>query len=99
MSCRPRTWAGLPSLRPPHAPRALVGAEASPSSQSSGYSLTRRFPQIGNDRDEADRQLAQLFGPMGHVGIEEQGIARRQQIGAVAMAVTNLALQHVEEFD
>src|SRR3569833_1391825 len=33
---------------------------------------------IGDDREEADRQLPELLGPMRHVGIEEQAVARGQ---------------------
>ncbi len=34
-------------------------------------------PGIGDDREEADRQLDQLFRPMGHVRIEIEAVTGR----------------------
>src|SRR5882672_12043519 len=57
------------------------------------------FARVADDRQEADRELAQLVRTVGRVGIEEQGIAGAHDVGLVAVAVADLALQHVQEFD
>ncbi len=54
---------------------------------------------VGDDREEADRQLAKLFRTVRHVGIEEQAIPGGERIDPVAVAVADLALQHVDELD
>src|SRR3990172_1907729 len=61
--------------------------------------LRLALARIGDHRDEADRQLAQLLGPVRGIGVEKQGIAGGERVGLVAVAIADLAFQHIEELD
>src|SRR6266705_3230368 len=49
------------------------------------------------DREELDGQAQQLGGPVGHLAVELQGVARLKDVGGAAVAVLHLAGQHVDE--
>src|ERR1700712_3129790 len=58
-----------------------------------------RTARVGDDRQIGHRQLGQFFRPMQRARIEQQGIARLQAIGLVAVTIDHLAGQHVDQLD
>jgi hypothetical protein len=57
------------------------------------------FLRVGldDDREEADRELEELLGAVGCVGVEEQRVAGFETVGLAAVAVEHLALEQVDE--
>src|SRR6185295_1679332 len=54
---------------------------------------------MGDNAEEAYRQPAQLLRSMGHIGIEEQRIAWREQIDHIAMPIAHFPLEHIQKLD
>src|SRR3990172_5259807 len=55
------------------------------------------FARVRGDREEADRELDQVFGAVRRVAVEEQRIARLEAIRRAVVLILHDAFQHVEE--